>query len=619
MHLFISHSSKDGDIAAKICETLERNDTKCFIAPRDIRLGREYAQELIDGIDNSFAMLLIMSENANSSPHVLREVERAVSKSVPILVYKIEEVALSKSMEYFLMTHQWTNAETDENFTDILRFADSLKAQNQNDDSETDTAALVLGGGNNGDDDKKKNKKLFIGLGIGLSAALICIILYFALYKKPASTSLDGQTFADSLSLEKDNTDIGSTDADSDGQGDITSEYPSDNNEEVENGSKKNTDTETVSSDKTDKDNADKDKTDKDKTDKNETGKDKTGKDKADKKNTDEKDENAETPSDEGSSYNYNYNNNDNAGEDQKPDTSNKDTEATPKPVTKDKDKDKDKDKPAKTEVKVSLGDTVTFGSYNKEDIEWRVLKISNDGKQAVLISSNVLCMKAFDSAESGRYNYDGDESYWPRDSEADTDLELQAYVRGSNIWKTSNLRTWLNTEEEVVHYADSAPYATAMAEKKNGYQNEAGFLNGFNKKELDSIVSVTHETKSNPLIKSKTITTTDRVYLLSLDELKWFDEAKISKFTEPTEKAIANDESKWWLVDFNEFNIRESVWWLREPVEGFSSKCYIVGTGNTKQLLREENAGLEGYGVRPALTVDLQKVTFKKIKKKHE
>lgn len=112
MHIFLSHSSKDAEEARRVCELLEQNDIPCFIAPRDIRLGKEYAEEIVDGIDQAAAVILLLSEEANKSPHVLREVERAVSRSIPILVYKLEEVTLSKSMEYFLMTHQWMNAQS---------------------------------------------------------------------------------------------------------------------------------------------------------------------------------------------------------------------------------------------------------------------------------------------------------------------------------------------------------------------------------------------------------------------------------------------------------------------------------------------------------------------------
>lgn len=66
--------------------------------------------------------MLLMSNSANQSPHVLREVERAVSKSVPILVYKLEEVEPTKSMEYFLMTHQWVNAKQKGDYSEIMNF-----------------------------------------------------------------------------------------------------------------------------------------------------------------------------------------------------------------------------------------------------------------------------------------------------------------------------------------------------------------------------------------------------------------------------------------------------------------------------------------------------------------
>lgn len=108
--VFISHSSVNAEIAKKLCEYLEERKIKCFIAPRDIQLGHEYAEEILNGIDNSSVFILMLSKESNTSPHVLREVERAVSKNIPIIVYKIENVQLSKSLEYFLMTHQWMDA-----------------------------------------------------------------------------------------------------------------------------------------------------------------------------------------------------------------------------------------------------------------------------------------------------------------------------------------------------------------------------------------------------------------------------------------------------------------------------------------------------------------------------
>lgn len=120
MNLFISHSSKDAKAAGEICEMLEKAGYKCFLAPRDIRSGYEYAEEIINGIDSSAAMVLLLSKAADSSPHVLREVERAVSKKLPIIVYKLEDITLSKSMEYFLMTHQWVSEKPNVGYDKLL-------------------------------------------------------------------------------------------------------------------------------------------------------------------------------------------------------------------------------------------------------------------------------------------------------------------------------------------------------------------------------------------------------------------------------------------------------------------------------------------------------------------
>lgn len=453
MQNFISHSSKDAEYAEKICELLERNEISCFIAPRDIRSGREYAEELVNGIDNSTAMILLMSENANHSPHVLREVERAVSRAIPILVYKLEETALTKSMEYFLMTHQWVTAQGNENYADILCFAKDLKNQESPKDHTAARQNAVsretkVSGGSSSEPNHKPPKKAITLTVFAVLALVLAGIVGVRIHNMRNSIKYT-----------------------------------------------------------------------------------------------------------------------------------------------------------------IATGDTVTFGSYNNEPINWRVLKLSEDRNQAVLISSEILTMKAYDAAEGGKYNWFDSTDYWSQKSEADTDMNLQTLVRGNSDWSMSNIRTWLNSTDEVVTYTDQPPVSTAMAERKNGYQNEPGFLHGFTKEELSAIVETQNITHGNSLSESDSVTTADRVYLLSLEELQWFDDAGISKFALPTSVAVEQDESGWYLLDYNDFHIEECCWWLREPVEGTVSKCYLVGNGCTEDLLRTENVGLEGFGIRPALTVDLRKM----------
>lgn len=114
--VFISHSSKDAEQATSLCNLLENRGYSCFISSRDLVPGQEYAMQLVTNIEESKCVVLLLTSHSNASPHVLREVEYAVSHKIPILVYVLEEVILSKSMAYFLTTHQWINMGPDQTY-----------------------------------------------------------------------------------------------------------------------------------------------------------------------------------------------------------------------------------------------------------------------------------------------------------------------------------------------------------------------------------------------------------------------------------------------------------------------------------------------------------------------
>jgi hypothetical protein len=50
---------------------------KCWIAPRDVKPGAQYADAIVRAINEAKALVLVMSGNAVDSAHVGREVERA--------------------------------------------------------------------------------------------------------------------------------------------------------------------------------------------------------------------------------------------------------------------------------------------------------------------------------------------------------------------------------------------------------------------------------------------------------------------------------------------------------------------------------------------------------------
>lgn len=448
MYIFISHSSKDGGAAKTVCGMLEDNGHGCFLAPRDIRAGREYAQEIVDGLDRADALVLMLSKNSNQSPHVLREIERAVSRAIPIVVYKMEEVELTKSMEYFLMMHQWTNGETDGDYGSILKCINTMEL-------EKGTVKSNVTEGISGKDEKRgedtgKSKKKRIRNNL-IAIAAMTVILFASVWI-----------------------------------------------------------------------------------------------------------------------LNLNYGS----------------------PVS---------GKTADTELK--LGDKVVLGSYMGEDITWKVLHFGEDGKTAVLIADNIITMKAYDVPDSGKYNSDGGQNYKAGDEALD-DFELQAYVRGNSSWKTSNIRTWLNSQEAMVEYEGQAPMAAAMSEKKNGYNSEAGFLTNFSEDERAVLTEAEITTAGNALDGAST--TWDKVFLLSSEELNWFEEANVSMYAVPTKSAVEQDGTGWYEHTSVSYGVKEYFWWLREPVQGSSSRCYLVNNGYTQDLLIDRTVAGEGFGIRPAVSVDV-------------
>src|SRR3954447_3142520 len=97
---FISHSTKDKTWADAACAVLEGHKIRCWIAPRDITPGTEWGAAINDGIDACKIMVLIFSTNANDSAQVRREVELAISKGMPVIPCRVEDVLPLGAMKY---------------------------------------------------------------------------------------------------------------------------------------------------------------------------------------------------------------------------------------------------------------------------------------------------------------------------------------------------------------------------------------------------------------------------------------------------------------------------------------------------------------------------------------
>jgi TolB-like protein/tetratricopeptide (TPR) repeat protein len=122
--VFVSYASPDTEVANDISVALERQGLKCWIAPRDVTPGAHYASEIVHAIDSAKAIVLVFSRDAATSPHVLREVERATSHRHPVITLRVDLAPLPAEFEYFLNTSQWLDASG----TEIVRSMPKLIA-----------------------------------------------------------------------------------------------------------------------------------------------------------------------------------------------------------------------------------------------------------------------------------------------------------------------------------------------------------------------------------------------------------------------------------------------------------------------------------------------------------
>jgi len=125
--VFISYSMKDKAVADAVCALLESRKIRCWIAPRDAQGGVFYAESIVDAISESRFMVLILSSNSNDSAHVTREVERAASGGSVVIPFRIEDVSLSKSLQYFIGPVHWLDALTPPLENHLSQLADTIE------------------------------------------------------------------------------------------------------------------------------------------------------------------------------------------------------------------------------------------------------------------------------------------------------------------------------------------------------------------------------------------------------------------------------------------------------------------------------------------------------------
>lgn len=178
--VFISYSSQDKKVADAVCATLENRKIRCWIAPRDVLSGLPYAEALIDAIKQSSIMVLVFSASSNDSPQVMREVERAVDKGIPIIPFRIENVLPSKAMEYYLSAPHWLDAVTPPLEKHLKKLADTVEAllvEIEKPHTERDEKEEVTTKPETKATTGKRRTGLWVTAGIVVAALIIVVIV----------------------------------------------------------------------------------------------------------------------------------------------------------------------------------------------------------------------------------------------------------------------------------------------------------------------------------------------------------------------------------------------------------------------------------------------------------
>lgn len=108
--IFISYSTKDAEGAEEICRLLEERGISCWIAPRDVPPGADWAESIMEGIKQAQGFVLVLSEHVNTSRHCKSEVEVAFSAGKAVFPVRLRRIEPSQSLHLFLASSQWIDA-----------------------------------------------------------------------------------------------------------------------------------------------------------------------------------------------------------------------------------------------------------------------------------------------------------------------------------------------------------------------------------------------------------------------------------------------------------------------------------------------------------------------------
>lgn len=238
-----------------------------------------------------------------------------------------------------------------------------------------------------------------------------------------------------------------------------------------------------------------------------------------------------------------------------------------------------------------------TNTKYNDKPIVWQIGGHNHYANgQTVLVSKDIITLKAFDAAEA-----------------SNTDANRKS--NGNNRYLHSNIRQWLNSAASswysAQHSADAPPNNANVWQNNNEYDAETGFLTNFSANMRNALLLTTLTVAKNTVTDGGgSETVSDKIFLLSNTEAGLANENNIaegqklalfstdaSRLAYPTAEAIL--KSEYTHADLT--TSKAWYWWLRSPNAGNSHNVrHVFSSG----ALYNSLACYGGYGVRPALNL---------------
>jgi hypothetical protein len=105
-YAFISYSSKNQQSADAVRALLLENNLNCWMAPYDIPAGSKYAHVINDAIENCACFVLLLTEEAQASEFVEKEVERAISYRKTVIPLMLGNITLNSGFKFYLGNSQ---------------------------------------------------------------------------------------------------------------------------------------------------------------------------------------------------------------------------------------------------------------------------------------------------------------------------------------------------------------------------------------------------------------------------------------------------------------------------------------------------------------------------------